>query len=61
MGGFDLYEKMRGRWPEIEVLFITGHPLDDQDHQVLQQGKVHWLQKPFTIQEFNQFLNEIMI
>ena len=60
MGGFDLYKKMQNRWPEIEVLFITGHPLDDQNHQILQQGKVHWLQKPFTIQEFNQFLIELM-
>ncbi len=60
MGGFDLYEEMQGRWPQIEVLFITGHPLDDQNQQILQQGKVHWLQKPFTIQEFNQFLIELM-
>ncbi len=60
MGGFDLYEKVHERWPQIQVLFITGHPLDDQNQQILQQGKVHWLQKPFTIQEFNHFLIDLM-
>jgi DNA-binding NtrC family response regulator len=60
MGGFDLYKKMQLHWPHIEVLFITGHPLDDQNQQVLQQGKVHWLQKPFTVQEFNQTLIELL-
>jgi CheY-like chemotaxis protein len=60
MGGIDLYEKMQALWPHIQVLFITGHPLDEQNQQVLQQGKVHWLQKPFTVQEFNQILIELL-
>ena len=60
MGGFDLYEKMQQQWPQIEILFITGHPLDDQNQQILQQGNVHWLQKPFTVQEFNQTLIELL-
>jgi CheY-like chemotaxis protein len=60
MGGFGLYEKMQVNWPQIEVLFITGHPLDDQNQRILQQGKVHWLQKPFTVQEFNQTLFELL-
>jgi CheY-like chemotaxis protein len=60
MGGFVLYEKMQALWPHIEVLFITGHPLDDHSHTILQQGKVHWLQKPFTVQEFNQTLFELL-
>jgi CheY-like chemotaxis protein len=60
MGGFGLYEKMQIHWPHIEVLFITGHPLDDQNQSILQQGKVHWLQKPFTVQEFNQTLFELL-
>jgi CheY-like chemotaxis protein len=60
MGGFDLYEKIQQHWPQIEILFITGHPLDDQKQQILQQDKVHWLQKPFTVQEFNQTLINLL-
>jgi GAF domain-containing protein/nitrogen-specific signal transduction histidine kinase len=60
MGGFDLYEKIQPRWPHIEILFITGHPLDDQNQAILQQGKVHWLQKPFTVQEFNQTMFDLL-
>jgi signal transduction histidine kinase/CheY-like chemotaxis protein len=60
MGGFDLYREMQEHWPQIEILFVTGHPLDDQNQQILQDGKVHWLQKPFTVQEFNQTLFELL-
>jgi DNA-binding NtrC family response regulator len=60
MGGLDLYKEIQTQWPEIQVLFITGHPLDDQNQQILQQGQVHWLQKPFTVQEFNQTLIELL-
>ena len=60
MGGLDLYECIQPRWPEIQMLFITGHPLDEKNQDILQQGKVHWLQKPFTVQEFNQTLIELL-
>ena len=61
MGGLDLYEHIQPRWPHIQMLFITGHPLDEKNQQILQQGKVHWLQKPFTVQEFNQTLVDLLI
>jgi signal transduction histidine kinase/ActR/RegA family two-component response regulator len=60
MGGLDLYEILRSRWPQIQVLFITGHPLDEKNQKILQQGEVRWLQKPFTVQEFNQVLVELL-
>lgn len=60
MGGFDLYEKLQSSWPQVQVLFITGHPLDEKNQQILEQGKVRWLQKPFTVQEFNQVLIELL-
>jgi len=61
MGGLDLYEHLQTRWPQIQVLLITGHPLDEQNQLTLQQGKVNWLQKPFTVQEFNQILLELLV
>jgi CheY-like chemotaxis protein len=61
MGGLDLYDHLQTRWPQIQVLLITGHPLDEQNQLTLRQGKVNWLQKPFTIQEFNQILLELLV
>ena len=60
MGGMELYEQMQSRWPQVQILFITGHPLEESNQQMLQQGKIHWLQKPFTVQEFNQVVLELM-
>jgi signal transduction histidine kinase len=60
MGGLELYEQIQNRWPQVQMLFITGHPLDERNQQLLQQGRIHWLQKPFTVQEFNQVVLELM-
>jgi len=60
MGGMDLYTIMQIRWPEIEILFITGHPLESQDQGFLERGNVGWLQKPFSITEFNQAVKNLV-
>jgi len=60
MGGMDLYTIMQIRWPEIEILFITGHPLESQDQGFLERGNVGWLQKPFLITEFNHAVKSLV-
>jgi CheY-like chemotaxis protein len=58
MGGMDLYTVMQIRWPDIMMLFVTGHPLNSDDQGVLEQGRVDWLQKPFSVNNFNQALRK---
>jgi len=53
MGGLALYRKISEQWPQTKVLFITGHPLGKESQELLENGSVSWLQKPFSIQEFN--------
>jgi CheY-like chemotaxis protein len=60
MGGMDLYTIMQIRWPEIEILFVTGHPLESQDQGFLERGNVGWLQKPFSIIEFNRAVQRLL-
>ncbi|MBU0511291.1 MAG: GAF domain-containing protein [Chloroflexi bacterium] len=60
MGGIELYRMMQIRWPEIMMLFITGHPLDRKDQNLLERGKVDWLQKPFSVSEFNQGIKALL-
>ena len=53
MGGLALYRKISQHWPQTKVLFITGHPLGKDSQELLENGSVSWLQKPFSVQEFN--------
>jgi PAS domain S-box-containing protein len=52
MGGVALYHALQEQHPDVKVLFITGHPLDENSQALLEKGKVHWVQKPFSAKEF---------
>jgi PAS domain S-box-containing protein len=54
MGGVALYRAIQKQWPAVKVLFVTGHPLEGDSQELLERGRVHWLQKPFSVQVFNQ-------
>ncbi len=52
MGGIAMYEVIRNRWPEIKILFVTGHPLEEENVRALEEGGIPWIQKPFSVPEF---------
>jgi two-component system, cell cycle sensor histidine kinase and response regulator CckA len=54
MGGVELYAHLQENFEDIKMLFITGHPLEGKYQQLLEKGSVHWLQKPFSVQKFNE-------
>jgi CheY-like chemotaxis protein len=54
MGGVELYTHLQENFGDIKMLFITGHPLEGKYQQLLEKGSVHWLQKPFSVQKFNE-------
>lgn len=60
MGGIALYQALLGRWPGLRILFVTGHPLNEAEHTLLKNGRVHWLQKPFSVQVLNQALRSAL-
>jgi PAS domain S-box-containing protein len=60
MGGVALYRALRQRWPQVKMLFITGHPLGEDDQAVLEGGSVDWLQKPFSVPEFSRVVKELI-
>lgn len=60
MGGMQLYELLRNRYADLKVLFITGHPLDESVGAQLGEGKLHWLQKPFSVQELNRAIKQML-
>jgi GAF domain-containing protein/signal transduction histidine kinase/ActR/RegA family two-component response regulator len=60
MSGISLYEELRKRQPGVKMLFITGHPLDPRSQSILEKGNFNWLQKPFSVQEFNRALKSLL-
>jgi CheY-like chemotaxis protein len=60
MGGVALYHALRAKRPEIKMLLITGHPLDPEDQILLEEGQVHWMQKPFNVTDFIYHLRDLL-
>lgn len=60
MGGIELYRQIHQKHPETKILFITGHPLNEHDQIKLEEGSIHWLQKPFSVREFNQAIQNLL-
>jgi GAF domain-containing protein/ActR/RegA family two-component response regulator len=60
LGGVALFQTLQERWPEVKFLFVTGHPMLEEERAVLEKGNIHWLQKPFSVQVFNQTVRSIL-
>jgi two-component system, cell cycle sensor histidine kinase and response regulator CckA len=60
MDGVTLYQALVEQKPEVKILFVTGHPLDMRDQALLEKGSIHWLQKPFSLQEFNRAIQVLL-
>jgi len=60
MGGVELYQVLKQRDPGVKVLFITGHPLDQDRQALLEDGQVQWMQKPFSLQELSRAVRRLL-
>ncbi|GAB4480657.1 MAG: hypothetical protein Kow0088_22390 [Anaerolineales bacterium] len=60
LGGIELYQVLKDKHPELKMLLITGHPLSEENRAALEGGQIHWLQKPFSIAEFNQAIQTLL-
>jgi two-component system nitrogen regulation response regulator NtrX len=49
MGGIEALEKIRTRWPEIEVIVISGHANIDTAVKAVKLGAFDYLEKPLSI------------
>lgn len=60
MDGLQLSKSVRQRFPEIKVLVMTGHSLEEGRLQTLQQTAVPWIQKPFSLQELSKKIRDVL-
>ena len=60
MNGRELYEELRRTCPAVKVLYMSGYPADViSTHGVLEKG-VHFLRKPFTVQDLSLKVREAL-
>ncbi|MEW6057047.1 MAG: response regulator [Bdellovibrionota bacterium] len=58
--GPELAREVRKRHPALKVLFISGYTDEELDHEDLSNGKAHFLQKPFAIDEFLAKVRDVL-
>jgi PAS domain S-box-containing protein len=51
MGGVDLYRHLVQERSELKLIIMTGYPLQDGGAEMLQQGIIDWIAKPFSTEE----------
>lgn len=51
MDGPTLYKKMRERWPNMKVIFVSGYTEDRLREQFTSGEQIHFLGKPFTLKQ----------
>ena len=61
MGGVPLYHSIQEKWPQVKMLFITGHPMEGENQALLEKGGVKWLQKPFSVSELSQMVKSLLV
>lgn len=60
MGGMELYHRLNGGRKSLRFLFITGHPMDEDNQALLEAGRVAWLQKPFSGFELTRLMRRLL-
>ncbi len=60
MSGVELYNIIHKAHPDLRFCFITGHPIKGEALELLAKPEIVWLQKPFSIQEFQHAVQTLL-
>jgi signal transduction histidine kinase/ActR/RegA family two-component response regulator len=60
MGGFELAERLRGRWPGLKVVFMSGYAEGDKSQPGSQDSHRSFLQKPFSAESLMVMVREVL-
>ena len=58
--GLDMLEKVKAKWPAIEVIIITGYSSQDVAIKALRRGAIDYLEKPINYEELNTSIGRAM-
>lgn len=60
MSGQELFRELRERQETVRMVIMTGYPLEDGGRNLLEMGIVAWLQKPFSVEQLEHKLHEVL-
>ncbi len=60
MGGVQLYRNLSQRDPDLKMIVMTGYPLEKEGRDLLEQGIVQWIRKPFSPEALSEKLNRAL-
>ena len=60
MGGLALYNQVKDKWPQVKILFVTGHPMGIESKSLLEEKQITWLHKPFSVPEFFATVEDLL-
>jgi CheY-like chemotaxis protein len=61
MSGSKLYTKLREMRADIKMVIISGYPFEEADRDLLSQGIVAWVQKPFVMEQIASAIREALV
>lgn len=60
LSGHETFRALRAINPKIKVLLCSGYSLSEQAQEILEEGAVGFLQKPFLLEELHQKIAEVL-
>jgi two-component system, cell cycle sensor histidine kinase and response regulator CckA len=60
MGGLPLYHTLKQQWPALKIILMTGYPPAGKDKELLADGVVPWLRKPFTAEALAEKIRAVL-
>ncbi len=58
--GYELYERLQSDYPDLRMLLMTGYPIDEDPGMLHDSGVRHWIQKPFTMRDLEERIEELL-
>lgn len=60
MGGLELHRVVRARHPHIKTIIMSGYPLKEDEHSLLSEGIVEWIEKPFSVEDITETIAAVL-
>jgi len=59
LGGLDIIADIKRRWPERQVILLTGHGSAEDAEKGMRLGACHYLMKPIHIEQLVEILQQV--
>jgi two-component system cell cycle sensor histidine kinase/response regulator CckA len=60
MGGGTLYAALEEKYPHVKMMVMTGYPVTNGGRELLKQGIMGWIAKPFSTDEIAQAVRQAL-